>query len=393
MIFFQITFLWGVLGMWQKGERRFFFTTVFAAVGMILTKETYVLHLGCFLLAAAVLWAWQKVLPSRPALPVAKRLWTGRDAAKAAGIGLLAVVFFYSGNFLDFSILHGLYQTFGAWFQTGFKVTGHEKTSCDLWGIKQLNYYWVMLLARYEWPALLGLAAFFRYVTPSDAKLRYAAIYAGGVLLAYSLIPYKTPWCILSILWPFFLLFGAVVEEAFQRFGAMRKSLRAALTAGAAIPVLVSFGVSVRLNFFHFDDPKERYVYVQTFREIRTLTDPVLGMAKRDPRFYHVRGLLLLDSSYPLPWIFGDFTQLGYLDPKKQPAGPITHDFVVMEKKDVAKFEGALQGRYFKRYFRLRDGQGACVVYFREERFGELFRLQTAEIENVAKLKPEAANP
>lgn len=376
MMLFQITFLWGVIGLWQKGERRFLFTAVLSAVGMVLTKETYVLHLGCFLIAAVVLWAWNKALPSRPVLPSAKRLWTARDAAWAALIGTLTIVFFYTGTFMDFSMLKGLHQTFDAWFDTGFKITGHEKTSYALWGSEQLNYYWMMLLARYEWPALLGFLACLRHVPPSDARLRYIAIYSGGVLLAYTLIPYKTPWCILSILWPFFLLFGALADEASRRLGKTGNML----AAGAAIPLLLSFGLSVRLNFFHFDNPREPYVYVQTSREIRTLTDPLLVMAKREPVYYHISGLLLLDSSYPLPWILGDFTRLGYLPASGQPAGRLDYDLVVAEQKDTARVEGALQGPYYKRHFRLRDGMEDCTAYFRESRFAAYFRGEQANM-------------
>ena len=61
----------------------------------------------------------------------------------------------------------------------------------------------------HEWPALLGLVLCFAYIFPSEARLRYLAIYGCGALLAYSLIPYKTPWCIVSILWPFYFLLGA----------------------------------------------------------------------------------------------------------------------------------------------------------------------------------------
>ncbi len=374
---FQILFLWGVLGMWQKGDRRFFFTTVTAAVGMILTKETYVLHIGSFALAGGVLWVWQQALPSRPDQPIASSAWTRTDAAWAAGLGTLAIVFFYSGNFLDFSILKGLYQTFGAWFHTGVEAGGHEKTSYELvvWGkqIEHINYYWIALLARYEWPALLGLAACVRYIAPSDARLRYIAIYAGGVLLAYSLIPYKTPWCILSIIWPFFLLFGTILEElatlVARHLPARRDLLACSL---AAIPLSDSLTTTLRLNFFDYDNEKEPYVYVQTFRDIHTLIDPILGTADRDPRFYQVKGTLLLDSYYPLPWVFGDFPNLGYYNPGDETPG-ITADFVVAEKSAAAKVEKNLSGSYIKREFRLRDAQGDCVVYFRTDTYGDWF--------------------
>lgn len=373
----QILFAWGFIGVWTTGARKSFFALCGAAVGLILTKETYVLHIGSFALAAGVLWAWQKVVPSRPAFALAAPGWTRRDVAWAAGLGLVGIVFFYSGNFLDFSILHGLYQTFAAWFQTGVESAGHEKSTYDhvvLWGKEiplPVNWYWVMLFGRYEWPALLGLLACLRFVFPSDARLRYLAITAGGVLLAYSLIPYKTPWCILSILWPFFLLFGALVDEIAGRAAARWRPVVAGAVAAPALAV--SLQTAVRLNFVDFDNAREPYVYVQTFREVRTLTDPLLGLAKRDPRYYHVRGTLLLDSYYPLPWIFGDFTALGYYKAGEIPTTPLTSDFVVADKADEAKVEAALQGRYFKRDFRLRDAQGDCVVYFRESPYGEWF--------------------
>ncbi len=388
LMYFQITFLWGVLGMWQKGERRFFFATVFAAVGMILTKETYVLHIGSFALAGLVLWLWQMVLPSRPVLPVARANWTPRDVAWASGLGVLAIVFFYSGNFLDFSILKGLYQTFGAWFHTGVEAAGHEKTIYALWEGSPLNYYWIHLFWLYEWPALVGLVACFRFIAPSDARLRYVAIYAGGALLAYSIIPYKTPWCILSIIWPFFLLMGAVVDETAKLLP--RSKNFHPVPGFAAAAILLSLFPCLRLNLIDFDNPKEPYVYVQTFRDSKVLTDPLLGMAQRDSRNYHVRGILLLDSYYPLPWVLGDFTQLGYYKPTEIPAGPITNDFVVAEKKDETKVERQLSGPYFKHDFRLRDAQGDCVVYFRAEPYGTWFPGETPVIYEAADLPTEA---
>lgn len=381
LMLFQILFFWGLLGVWQFGARKYFLGLVGAAVGLVLTKETYVLHIGSFALAALVLWGWQNVLPSRPSVALAAPLWTRRDAILAAGLGVLVIVFFYSGNFLDFTILKGLYETFAAWFHTGVHAAGHEKTTYDsvtVFGKSfsvPVNWYWVMLLGRYEWPALIGLLACFRFIVPSDARLRLLAIYAGGVLLAYSLIPYKTPWCILSIVWPFFFLFGAVVDEVAGLAHPRRRPVLALLLAAPALAV--SAHAMVRLNFERFDDPKEPYVYVQTFRESRVLTDPILGRAAEDPRFYHVRGQLFLDSYYPLPWIFGDFPQLGYYKPEDKPVTANTSDFVVADKKDEAAIEKVLSGDYYKRDFRLRDAQGDCVVYFRADTYQRWFPGET----------------
>lgn len=363
-VLFSILLLWGILGLWKSGGRRYFFTAVFSLTGLILTKETYLLHAGSFLLAGFVLWAWQHLLPSRPALPVAKQLWSRDDAILAGGLSVLLIVFFYSGNFLDFPSLKGLYQTFGAWFHTGVQAAGHEKTSYEIWHI---NYYWVALMVRYEWPALLGLAACARYIAPSDARLRYIAIMAGGVLLAYSIIPYKTPWCIISMIWPFYLVLGGLLEEL------------AALWNKKALPWLVpapllacSLVFCWILNFEKFADEKEPYVYVQTFPDIFKLTNPLLSLAAQNPANYHMGGLILLDSYYPLPWMLGDFTNIGYYN-KDQSPSDWNANFIAVEKARDGEVEKHLSRPYYKRDFRLRSAQDECTAYFAASIFKDFF--------------------
>lgn len=390
MVFFQITLLWGVLGLWQKGERRFLTATILGVTGMILTKETYVIHAVSLALAALTLWAWQHVFPSRPVQALAPQSWTRRDAAAGLAAALLAIVFFYSGNFLDFSILHGLYETFAAWFHTGVEAAGHEKTAYNLLGSDYLNYYWVALMARFEAPALLGLVLCLRYVFPSDARLRYIAIYGGGILLAFSLIPYKTPWCIISIIWPFYLILGAALIEGTKALSNVwearftRVPDRSGWILGAAVAAMlgVSAGQSLWLNFYHATDETVPYVYVQTFPEIATLTQPLLDEARRDPSRYHVRGQVIMDSYYPLPWMLGDFTRIGYYK-KQEPPPAYDGDFVVCEKSMAEEIEKSLVGAYYRRPFRLRDSQEECVVYFREEPFRRWFDNAPPDISKV----------
>ncbi len=354
-VLFCILFLRGLLGLWESGDRKSFFYAVFSAAGLVLTKETYLLHLGCFALAGGVLAAWQKLVPSRPALAPAQRRWTRDDAILAGGTSLLAILFFYSGNFLDFSSLHGLYQTFAAWFATGVEAGGHEKSS---YAIGPVNYYWLALMARYEWPALLGLAACVRYVWPSDARIRFIAITAGGVLLAYTLIPYKTPWCIISILWPFYLVLGALLDEVSRRFR------RPFLLWLPVLPLLaVSLVFAVRLNFKNATDDHEPYVYVQTYPGIYELTDPLLRLAGKDPRQFHMSGLVLLKSYYPLPWMLGDFPRVGYYTEENPPSN-WDAGFIAIESARESEVEGKLKSPYYKRRFHLRSAQDECTAYF-----------------------------
>ncbi|CAN5573647.1 TIGR03663 family protein [soil metagenome] len=386
MVFFAAMFLWGVLGLWEKGERRFLNALFIGATGMILTKETYLVHLVSFALASGILWLWQKVIPSSSVIPRAPGTWTWEHLAIAIVCSVFAIVFFYSGNFLDFPGLAGLYETFAAWIHTGKDSAGHDKPAYQMIGSHKLpgwlNYFWIALMVRYEWPALIGLAACARYVGKSDARLRYIAIYAGGVLYAYSIIPYKTPWCIISILWPFLLLFGAILVEGVNLF--RRGGATAWLAPLIAAPILLaSLGKSIWLNFYHFTDEKEPYVYVQTYPEIYIFTDPLLTMARKDPSYYHKTGQIILDSYYPLPWMLGDFTSLGYYK-ETEPPSAYDGDFILTLKENASTVEAGLKGNYFKKVLRLRDSQGESVAYFREGPFAEYFKGESPEIQKPA---------
>jgi len=363
LLFFCILLLWAVFGLWREGHRRYLAMAVGAITGMILTKETYILHVGSFALAGLVLAGWQLVFPSRPPAPLARQEWKWKDMLCLLGLAAIVIVFFYSGTFRDFRALKGLVDTYAAWFSTGVEAAGHEKKDYDF---GPLNFYWVALMARYEWPALLGFVACFRYVFSSDARIRYTAIMGGGVLLAYSLVPYKTPWCIISVIWPFPLILGAWLwPQGVQTHRRLR-------LIASIILLTASLIASIRLNFFHFTDENEPYVYVQTHQDVSVLTEPLAQKAKADPTFLHSRGVILLDSYYPLPWIFGDYTAIGYYDTAKEPE-KLSGTFIVCEKEKAERVESKLVGQYYRREFRLRDGMSDCYVYFNANDFRDIF--------------------
>ncbi len=85
------------------------------------------------------------------------------------------------------------------WFQTGSNGNGHEKP----WP------YWLELTLRYEWPVFIGLTLCLACQFFKNFVIRYLAIYGVGLFIAYSIIHYKTPWIIISIVWPFLFVFAA----------------------------------------------------------------------------------------------------------------------------------------------------------------------------------------
>ncbi len=359
LVAFLIFTFHGLLGLWQSGERKYLWLVALGVAGLILTKETYFIHLGCFALAVPALWLWQKVVPSRPVMPMAPQQWKSRDLALAGGVATLVIFLFYSGFLLDPGAAKGLYETYAAWFKTGVEAGGHEKPD---FALGPVNFYWLALMAFYEWPGLVGVVACFWALTPVDARIRYAAISGAGALIAYSIIPYKTPWCLISVLWPFYLTAGAMIQQLCGKF----RFWVAGLLVASSLPAMVD------VNFRRFTDDSHLYVYVQTHKEINQAMGPLLKKAAKDPRFYHARGSVFLESYYPIPWILGDFTSVGYFDKGEIPE-MLDAAFILCAEEDSEAVQAALAGPYYRRDFLVRSGVGPCIAFFRFDDFQEIF--------------------
>lgn len=349
---FTMIFTWGVTALWLQRDKAGLRAAILGLAGMILNKETFIIHAGSLALAAVVFMLWQKISPLRPPLSRATaRDWSGKDLWVATTAAVFLLVFFYSGNFLNFKGLPDMFTSLAFWTETGTAGKGHEKTAYDL--LPFVNYYWLALFARYEWPALAGLLWSVRYAWPAPPAPRLLAIMAGGILLAYSVIPYKTPWCIYSIIWPFFLFFGAAAS-------ALRLPWRL-LLAGSL--VAVSLDQSLRLNFRAYENDAEPYVYVQTYQSIGQCTAPLLDLAAADPRVYATPGAVYLESYYPLPWMLGDFTQIGYHNGKiPDPLPPAR--FHLVETERAAPLREKLGPAFEEIRFKLRSGMDECSVFF-----------------------------
>jgi uncharacterized protein (TIGR03663 family) len=412
---FSMLFILGLLGLWKFGTSNYLWCAGMGIAGMILTKETYIIHLGCAVIAIPVLFVANAVAPFPGARPVRQK-WDGVDLAMVAVTGLALIVFFYSGTFFHWSGVKGIYQAYTAWFATGSEGHGHEKP----W------YYWLKTMAPsfargradylgYELPAMAGLILCLFSLRLKNVALRYLAIYAVGTLMVYSYVHYKTPWCVISFLWPFLFLFGAAVLLAPVRYGMgtyvvlgvllctalgwgfwhliwvnsdytwslyfvvglaillvvlrYRQSVHALL----GLLLTVSVGSAIWLNYFHYTADTEPYVYVQTYSDINKLTKPLLKLARHDPIAYQLTGHIIRTSAYPLPWILGDFGNVGYYEHENLPE-KLDAAFLLVQEDRIAKVEPKLHDSYYTDIVRIRAYQDNSKLYLNAKVFKDFFR-------------------
>ena len=391
MVLFLLITYWGILGISTSRKPRYFWGLFMGLTGMILTKETYIIHVAAFAAAGCIALV-ERRLTSKTQANRASGPLPGRHIAAAIVVGLSAIIFFYSGNLRNWNGLEGLYQAFLPWTKTGIDAAGHGKPDFDLFPLTppflatvpglgafakvKLNWYWVRLLLDYEWLALAGLLFSMRFFFGGYPALRFLAIYGLGVLFAYSIVPYKTPWCIISIAWPFLFFGAALIEFVGKRFNRI-------VAAIVSVPL---FGHAAwkeyNLNMLRYDNPKERYVYVQTVRGYHTFIDPILEKGARDPEAKReMSGLVLLSSYFPIPWILGDFPDIGYYNTSDSWPNKLDADFIVVDAGKAAELEKRLKDSYFSADFQLRDGMDECRAYFRYKTFRDIFPGREPEFE------------
>ena len=205
-----------------------------------------------------------------------------------------------------------------------------------------------------------------------------------GTFTAYSIITYKTPWCIISIIWPLFFTFGAFILIVPRHVSFVSSII-------ASILLLVSFGYAISLNYFHcssfieanWDSNRplttnlreffrsEPYVYVQTYNDIYKLTRPLLELAHADPQFYHLVGHILRPSPYPLPWILGDFPRKSATTSTTIIPPDLDADFLLVEESKIPEVEKQLQDSYFTEPLTVRPYQDPSKLYLRASVFQE----------------------
>ena len=424
LLLFSMLFILGLFGLWRRGTVDYLWCAGMGLAGMILTKETYIIHVACALIAVFVTWLSHQLTPISDAKP-ARQTWTYLDLLVLSVTAIAVIVFFYSGTFLNWPGVEGLWKTYEAWFKTGTQGAGHGKE----W------YYWLELILRYEQPIGLGLLLAIGCQFLRHLGLRYLAIYGAGTLAAYSIVEYKTPWCIISIAWPFLFIFGAAFLFRSLKWlqvaawagcvlaGAVLLRLYSLLFGSNALvsqaiwvllsicgalflvnfvlifrrpAIAVLLGISlfctVELNYFRcstfneFNWKPERgtlgnvvefltwepYVYVQTYNDVWKLTKPLLRLAKSNPTYYQLVGHLIRTSTYPLPWMLGDFTKVGYYEHNNMPE-KLDGDFLLVQEDKIQEVESKLHETYYTELMTIRCYQDYSKLYFNAKVFSKIF--------------------
>lgn len=332
----NMTFVWILLGVfflieavlvffiirllldWDEGRPIYLMLASVSAMLLLATKETAFITIGTVLIAACCVYLWQKIYAGTgfdigvdELAPVQLRFTTFKEklgdsknkiiiAVVCAAIFIYVGVLFFSSFFTYWEGVGKFFEAYIFWTKTGNK--DHTQNG-------YLAY--VKWLLKIESPILI-LSAVGALIALLKARHKFAvftAFWAFGLFLAYTIIPYKTPWLALSFLLPMVIIAGYGINELFAARDVLLKILAGLLTA-AAIGILGY--QSYDLNFVRYDDDSIPYVYAHTTRGFLDLIKQIELYAEKSGKGKQATIEVVSPDYWAMPWYTREYPKANY---------------------------------------------------------------------------------
>ena len=316
LVFFTLLMIAAGWRSFQTGSRLWAVVCGLSAGLMFATKETAILSFAA-LFGAGVLSA---LLQKRDeGVASTKKRWLMLLAAGCA----VAISFVLFSSF--FTYLNGPLESILA-----FKGYFARGTGVDTEHVHPWNFYLTILTRTESLIFFLGIGGGLLIMLkkiPANCNLgfaRFILFYTLLLTIVYSVIAYKTPWCILSFLHGWILLAGICVAAGIE--GARNKKWLLVLT------ILLFASASMKLArrahrtvYRYATDVRNPYVYAHTASDFLNLVRRIGEIEAISPKSknLYIQVIAKPDETWPLPFYLRAFPNTGYwTDAASAPANP-----------------------------------------------------------------------
>ena len=304
---------------WNNGRPIYLLLAAACASLMFATKETAFITLGTMAIACVCVWTWRRIfrltdvaIETDEDIRDSHLTWTNFRAAIGSRIDLLligvasALVFiylaalFFSSFFTYLEGVKGAIDAYAIWTKTGSK----DHTQNGIWAYLD----WGM---QSEAPIFLlsGLGILISFVLAKHRFAMFAALWAFGLFAAYTIIPYKTPWLAISFIVPMCIIAGYAINETATAKNLSLKLIGIILAIAATITLAYQ---SYELNFVHYDDEDEAYIYAHTSREFLDLMQKVNYYAVKSGKGLDAKVEVVSPDYWPMVWYLRDYKQANF---------------------------------------------------------------------------------
>jgi len=295
----------------RKGILWAVLTGVFAGL-MHATKETSIIAFCSIVLAALLLWL------TRDKKTQTSFFKTVKPSHLIVSIltGVFISILFYSSFFTN---LHGIIDSVLTY--KSYLIRTSESS---------LHHYpWYYYFRNLIWPDYSGLPmvseifivllAFYGLIVSLRKKnfggdiilLRFIAFFTIIMAVIYSLIPYKTPWCMLSFLQ------GMIIMARFAAASIIRYCKKTYVKN--LVYLMLAFGLlglglqAYVTSYIYYTSPSNPYVYAHPTKKVFDLENRVRQIASVHPSGDNMYIQIISPENYwPIPWYLRDFPNVGY---------------------------------------------------------------------------------
>jgi uncharacterized protein (TIGR03663 family) len=322
-----IFFVMRMLLAWKDGRPIYMLLASASTALMFATKETTFITLGTMLIAIPCVLIWRKIYSPKgdddDGTEEGKITWQNFRLAAGDGTDLsllvaaVAAVFIYV-NVLFFSsfftYMEGVGQAFKAyaiWTQTGTK----DHTQSGFWAYLKWAFGYGQVDSKLKTAveaAIIILSALGTGIAFFKGRNRVAmfiGLWALGLFLAYSLIPYKTPWLALSFLLPMCLVAGYGINELVR---SNTLAIKAGGIAVAAAACLLLAYQAYDLNFVNYDNNDRTYIYAHTKREFLEMMRRIDHYAEKSGKGSDIAVDVVSPDYWPMVWYTNDYPKAVY---------------------------------------------------------------------------------
>ena len=277
------------------------------------TKETALIHILPIFVATVAIQE----------KPFAFKDWLGKRAWKPIVTGLAVFafvwVFSFSAAFSNFDQLGDSFKAF-VHYTDRAQGQGHEKPF-----YYYLSLFWPKIVEGTHWGeplflvlAAMGIALLACSKAQSNRHIKLSVLYGFACFILYSIIPYKTPWLILSS----YISFCYSAAFALQWLG-RRASTRWTRSLVLSAIVLTCWRQyhSTQLANRYASDSRNPYIYQHTSPQFKRLVQRIEELERLDPNTPLTIAVGGKEHAWPLPWYLKDNDTVGYWkDPSEMPA-------------------------------------------------------------------------
>lgn len=288
------------------------------------TKETSVLAFAAMFGAIIATW----LLGRRDESGERHGLWSFKHVTISSALAIFVAFFFLTTFFTNADGFADAVKTYMPWLRRAGGESPHIHPwnyylqilmwwhRTDVPGIGERAPIWtealIVVLAGFG--LLFSLRSRRERQSAEPAWARFIGVYALLLLAIYSVIPYKTPWCVLGALNPMALAAGIGAARLIEmtRFRPLMAVAGLVLLAGVGHLGYQSY----RANFVDFCSPTNPHVYAHATENTVELYDKLEELAEASPLGYEMRINVVTNDPYywPLPWYLRKFDRqrIGY---------------------------------------------------------------------------------